>query len=111
MIQTKRLMKNLKLLTICLIVNSCAGMSKPPKIDIGAILTKENVIKMNHIENYNEKTCKLETKLKEFVPLILEDGSLNPKTNGMIVVPYSDFVEFQNWAITECKNFNENKGK
>lgn len=85
-------------------------MSKPPKIDIGVILTQENQVKMNHIENYNEKSCKLETVLKEVFPIIL-DEKINPKLNGYVVVPYSDFIKFQDWSKTECRNYNENKGK
>lgn len=83
-------------------------MSKPPQIDIGAILARENQAKINHIHKYNDKSCKLETKGKKVIPVVI-DGRVNPELNGAIVIPYNDFIRFQNWAKTECLNYNENK--
>lgn len=108
MIQIKLLKKSIKLLTIYSIASSCAGVSKPPKIEIGALLTNENQAKINYIKNYNDKTCALETVPRRIVPIV-QNGKINPSLNGSVIIPYNDFIKFQEWAKIECRNYNENK--
>lgn len=85
--------------------------SKPPNVDLGAILINKNEVKFNHINNYNENTCKLETVPLKIIPLLLEDGTVNPELNGAVLVSYKDFIRIQDWGKTECEYYKKRKAQ
>jgi hypothetical protein len=86
-------------------------VNKIPKVTFGGVDVRNNQVTQEKVLKYNDKTCKVETQTVQPLQLILEDGTVNPKLHGYVMLSYQDFINLYGFCEGECKKNLNNQIK